>query len=124
MKSHFRAATPAVSQEQQRLRTSLCKKLHSHIFRATGATLMAVAGMGVVRLSLLMGHASTETTQRYYLDAEQMELPREVQKICLRLQEACDSLPSTVHSPFGWYERKGYHLLGKESYVGRVSNEG
>ena len=124
LKSHFRTATPAVSQEQQRLRISLCKKLHSHIFRATGATLMAAAGMGVVRLSLLMGHASTETTQRYYLDAEQMELPHEVQKICLRMQEACDSLPSTVHSPFGWYERKGYHLLGKESHVGRISTGG
>jgi integrase len=123
LKSHFRTATLAVSQEQQRLRISLCKKLHSHIFRATGATFMAAAGMDVVPLSFLMGHASTETTQRYYLDAEQMNLPHEVQKICLRLQEACDSLPSTVHSPLGWYERKGYHLVGMESYVGRVSTE-
>ena len=83
--------------------------------------------MDVVPLSLLMGQASTETTQRYYLDAEQMNLPHEVQKICLRMQEACDSLPSTVapvHSPLGWYERKGYHLVGKESHVGRVSTEG
>jgi integrase len=127
LKSHFRTATLAVAAEEQHLRTSLCKKLHSHIFRATGATLMAAAGMGTVTLSLLMGHASIETTQRYYLDAEQMYLPFEVQKICLRMQEACDSLPSTVtpvHSPFGWYERKGYHLVGKESHVGRVSTQG
>ncbi len=126
LKSHFRTTILGVPPEQQRLRILLSEKLHSHIFRATGATLMATAGMGVVRLSLLMGHASTETTQRYYLDAEQMNLPLEVQKICLRMQEACDSLPSTVtpvHSPFGWYERKGYHLVGKESHVGRVSTE-
>jgi integrase len=126
LKSHFRTTTLTVAAEEQRLRTSLCEKLHSHIFRATGATLMAAAGMGVVTLSLLMGHASTETTQRYYLDAEQMNLPLEVQKICLRIQEACDSLPSTVtpvHSAFGWYERKGYHFVGKESHVGRISTE-
>ena len=124
LKSHFRTATLAVSAEQQRLRTSLCERLHSHIFRATGATLMAAAGMSIVTLSLLMGHASTGTTQLYYLDAEKMDLPLEVQKVCLRMQEACDSLPSTVapkHSPFGWYERRGYHLVGKGSHVGRVS---
>jgi len=127
LKSHFRTPTLAVAPEQQRLRLSLCKKLHSHIFRATGATLMAAAGMDVITLSLLMGHASVETTQRYYLDAEQMNLPVEVQKICLRIQEAFDSLPTTsapVYSPFGWYERKGYHHIGKESHGGRISAEG
>ncbi len=128
LKSHFRTATVAVTQEQQRLRILLCEKMHSHIFRATGATLMAAAGMSVVTLSLLMGHASTETTQRYYLDAEQMHLPHEVQKICLRIQEAFDSLPSTftsVHSPFGWYERKGYQHIGKDNHhVGLVPTEG
>lgn len=124
LKTHFRAATPVFDTEQQRLRISLSKKLHSHIFRATGATFMAAAGMDIVRLSLLMGHASPETTQRYYLAAEQMNLPHEVQKICLRIQEALDALPATsapVHSPFGWYERKGYILTGKESHVGRSS---
>jgi len=123
-KAHFGAATPAFDAEQQRLRFSLSKKLHSHIFRATGATFMAAAGMDIVRLSLLMGHASPETTQRYYLAAEQMNLPLEVQKICLRIQEACDSPPSastTVHSPFGWYEQKGYILTGKESHGPRNS---
>ena len=122
LKAHFRIATPALDTEQQRLRISLSKKLHSHIFRATGATYMAAAGMDIVRLSLLLGHASPETTQRYYLAAEQMNLPLEVQKICQRIQEACDPPPSastTLHSPFGWYEQKGYILTGKESHVGR-----
>lgn len=94
-----------------RQRILLSEKLHSHIFRATGATLMAAAGMNSVSLSMPMGHASTGTTQRYYLDAKQMNLPDEVQKICLRIQEAFDSQRSSitsVHSPFGWYERKGY----------------
>jgi len=88
---------------------------------------MAVAGMNIVLLSILMGHASTETTQRYYLDAKQMNLPGEVQKICLRIQEAFDSqqdsVPS-VHSPFGWYERKGYQYIGKDTYVSIVPTKG
>lgn len=127
LKAHFRTAIPIFDTEQQRLRISLSEKLHSHIFRATGATFMAAAGMDIVRLSLLMGHASPETTQRYYLAAEQMNLPLEVQKICLRIQEACDTPPSTSathHSPFGWYEQKGYILTGKESYVARNSIQG
>jgi len=111
LKSHFRTTTLAVPPEQQRQRVLLSEKLHSHIFRATGATLMAAAGMNIVSLSMLMGHASTETTQRYYIDAKQLNLPTEVQKICLRIQEAFDGQRSAVrslHSPFGWYERKGY----------------
>jgi integrase len=128
LKSHFRITTLAVSPEQQRQRIFLSEKLHSHIFRATGATLMAAAGMNEVSLSLLMGHASTETTQRYYLDAKQMNLPSEVQKICLRIQEAFDSQRSSVtsvHSPFGWYERKGYQHKGKDIiYVSIVPTNG
>lgn len=123
LKSYFHTATLANPPEQQRLRASLSKKLHSHIFRATGATLMAAAGMDIVRLSLLMGHASPETTQRYYLAAEQMDLPHEVQKICLRIQEACSALPSASapeYSPLGWYERKGFILTGKENHVDRL----
>jgi len=88
---------------------------------------MAAAGMNIVSLSMLMGHASTETTQRYYLDAKQMNLPDEVQKICLRIQEEFDSqgisVPS-VHSPFGWYERKGYQLKGKDTHVSLVPTNG
>jgi len=93
---------------------------------------MAAAGMNIVSLSMLMGHASTETTQRYYLDAKQMNLPDEVQKICLRIQEAFDSQRSSVtslhspslHSPFGWYERKGYQHIGKDTYVSLVPTNG
>ena len=116
LKSHFHTTTLGVPPEQQHLRIHLSEKLHSHIFRATGATLMADAGMNIVSLSMLMGHASTETTQRYYLDAKQMNLPTEVQKICLRIQEAFDNQRSSMtplHSPFGWYERKGYQHLGR-----------
>ncbi len=58
-----------------------------------------------------LGHASPETTQRYYLAAEQLDLPREVELICRRMQEALTSTttPSvSSHSPLGWYERRGY----------------
>ena len=116
LKGHFQATPPTASSEQRRLMRSVCDKLHSHIFRATGATLMAAAGMDLVRLSLLMGHASPETTQRYYLAAEQMNLPLEVKRICLRVQEALETRSAeatSTHSPFGWYERKGYLLAGK-----------
>lgn len=122
LKGHFQATALAVSPEKQRLMHSVCDKLHSHIFRATGATLMAAAGMDLVRLSLLMGHANPETTQRYYLAAEQMNLPLEVKRICLRVQESLEmhsSESNSAHSPFGWYERKGYLLAGKGEQDGR-----
>jgi hypothetical protein len=124
LKTSFQATTPTASSEQQRLMRSVCDKLHSHIFRATGATLMAAAGMDLVRLSLLMGHSSPETTQRYYLAAEQMNLPLEVKRICLRVQEALEGHPSessSGHSPFGWYERRGYIFAGKGEHDGRSS---
>jgi len=124
LKGHFQTMTLTTSPEQQRLMGSVCGKLHSHIFRATGATLMAAAGMDLVRLSLLMGHSSAETTQRYYLAAEQMNLPLEVKRMCLRVQEALEGLPSgsaSVHSPFGWYERRGYVAAGKGERDGRTS---
>jgi integrase len=123
LKEHFRAAALTASGERQRLLRSVCNKLHSHIFRATGATLMAAAGMDLVRLSLLMGHASPETTQRYYLAAEQMKLPEEVKRICLRVQEALESPLSesiATHSPFGWYERRGYIFAGKRGHHDRT----
>jgi Phage integrase family len=112
--------------EQRRQRILLSEKLHSHIFRATGATLMAAAGMNIVSLSMLMGLASTETTQRYYLDAKQMNLPGEVQKICLRIQDAIESQQYSVtsaHSSFGWYERKGYRYNRKGYKCQSRSNE-
>lgn len=124
LKTSFHATTPTASSEQQRLIHSVCNKLHSHIFRATGATLMAAAGMDLVRLSLLMGHSNPETTQRYYLAAEQMNLPLEVKRICLRVQEALETRSSEsalAHSPFGWYERKGYLLAGKGEQDGSSS---
>ncbi len=124
LKCHFEKTAPTASLEQRRLMVPLSEKLHSHIFRATGATLMAAAGMDLVRLSLLMGHANPETTQRYYLAAEQMDLPREVERICLRVQEALQipsSTSTSVHSPWGWYERKGYTVAEKGGGNGRRS---
>jgi integrase len=124
LKGHFQEMALTASLEQQRLLRSVCDKLHSHIFRATGATLMAAAGMDLVRLSLLMGHASPETTQRYYLAAEQMNLPLEVKRICLLVQESLEtrsSDPTSTHSPFGWYERRGYLFVGKGEQDGRAS---
>ena len=92
--------------------TGLCEKLHSHIFRATGATLFAAAGMDLIRLSLLLGHENPATTQRYYVAAEQMKLSGEVQQICLRVQQTLEqrvsSQPAKTASPLGWYERRGY----------------
>jgi site-specific recombinase XerD len=117
LKSHFREVAACAPKSQQHFMISLADKLHSHILRATGATLMAAAGMDLVRLSLLLGHSSPETTQRYYLAAEQMELPREVELICRRVQEALTapaSAPTSHHSPLGWYERRGYSLGKKE----------
>jgi len=111
LKSYFHDTALTTSSEKQHLIISLSQKLHSHIFRATGATLMAAAGMDHIRLSLLLGHASPETTYRYYLAAEQMDLPQEVEQICHRVQEAlhAPSLSSVpTYSPLGWYERKGY----------------
>jgi len=111
LKSYFHETALTNAPEKQRLMTSLSQKLHSHIFRATGATLMAAAGMDLIRLSLLLGHANPETTYRYYLAAEQFDLSHEVEQICRYVQEAlhASSSPSTpAHSLLGWYERKGY----------------
>jgi len=125
LKSHFQASAPPVSPEQQHLMASLAEKLHSHIFRATGATLMAAAGMDHIRLSLLLGHANPETTQRYYLAAEYLDLPQEVKLICLRIQKALEPTQESTpaHSPLGWYERKGYDLAGKGGSNGHRSTQ-
>jgi site-specific recombinase XerD len=111
LKAHFQQRTPTVSTGLQRERAVLSEKLHSHIFRATGATLLAAAGMDLLRLSLLLGHENPATTQRYYIAAEQMNLPGEVQRICLHVQQALERVPTQTegwHSPLAWYERKGY----------------
>jgi site-specific recombinase XerD len=111
VKSHVRTAASCASPEQQHLMEAIYKKLHSHIFRATGATLMAAAGMDHIRLALLLGHANPETTYRYYIAAEQLDLPHEVEQICRRVQEALSTPSSPTlseHSPLGWYERRGY----------------
>ncbi len=127
LKSHFQVSVRTASPEQQRFMKQLAEKLHSHIFRATGATLMAAAGMDHIRLSLLLGHANPETTQRYYLAAEYLELPQEVKLICLRIQKALEttqeSSPTVAYSPFGWYERKGYDLAGKGGSNGHRSTQ-
>lgn len=99
LKAHFQQRVPTVSIEQQRELASLNEKLHSHIFRATGAMLLAAAGMDLLRLSLLLGHENPATTQRYYVAVEQMKLPEEVQRIGVRLQEALEQPSSQAVCP-------------------------
>lgn len=111
LKAHFQQRISLASPGQQYVLRSLCEKLQSHIFRATGATLLAAAGMDLVRLSLLLGHENPATTQRYYIVVEQMKLPDEVRKISQRVQEALSKpavLADAPHSPLAWYERRGY----------------
>lgn len=111
LKAQFQQRVVTASSQEQRELVALSEKLHSHIFRATGATLLAAAGMDLLRLSLLLGHENPATTQRYYVAAEQMKLPEEVQRIGMRVQEALERPYTAVvsgHSPLAWYERKGY----------------
>lgn len=111
LKAHFQQRVALASPGQQHVLRSLGEKLHSHIFRATGATLLAAAGMDLVRLSLLLGHENPATTQRYSIAVEQMKLPDEVRKISQRVQEALSKpavLADAPHSPLAWYERRGY----------------
>lgn len=117
-REHFRLAAERMRQEGDHLRahryTILASKLRSHIFRATGATFLAAAGMPVVKLALLLGHTDPSTTQRYYLAAEQMALSEAVQQIC---QSIMETLASDVSVPsqqtfapadgLGWYRRRG-----------------
>lgn len=111
LKAHFQERVALASVGQQHVLRSLCEKLHSHIFRSTGATLLAAAGIDLVRLSLLLGHENPATTQRYYIAAEQMKLPDEVLRISQRVQEALSKpalLSDAPRSPLAWYERRGY----------------
>ncbi len=127
LKAHFQQRVPMVSIGQQRMMTGLCKKLHSHIFRATGATLFAAAGMDLIRLSLLLGHENPATTQRYYVAAEQMKLSDAVQQVCLRVQQAFDQRVSSsaveTASTLGWYERRGYLPVKRGGSDGDASEE-
>lgn len=93
LKAHFRATADRTALDapfgSQPLR-SLAKKLHTHIFRVTGATIMAAAGMRLVSLSFLLGHADPTTTLRYYVAAEQLALPDAVKKICQGIMAAIE----------------------------------
>jgi integrase len=117
-REHFRLAAEHTRQQGDHLRAHsymiLASKLRSHIFRATGATFLAAAGMPVVKLALLLGHADPSTTQQYYLAAEQMALSEAVQQICQNIMETLTSdvtVPSLQTSApadgLGWYRRHG-----------------
>ncbi len=116
-REHFRAAAECSLRDGDHLRahsyTILASKLRSHIFRATGATFLAAAGMPVVKLALLLGHADPSTTQQYYLAAEQMALSEAVQQICQNILETLTSdavsAPRISASADGldWYRRRG-----------------
>jgi len=116
---HFRARARSVANRTgygnvQELET-LATKLHSHIFRATGATYMAKAGMSLVMLSLLLGHSDPSTTMRYYIAAEHLSLPEEVERICAGIVAAGGTTASALSSSpdsRSWYARRGL-IAGK-----------
>lgn len=117
LKSHFRHAASVKARTGDPLSAQplshLAEKLHLHIFRATGATLMAAAGMNLIKLSLLLGHANPSTTLRYYVAAEQLALPEAVLKICQAITAALEtessvSMQSDLLDPRSWYERRGH----------------
>lgn len=92
--------------------TSLANKLHSHIFRATGATFMARAGMNLIMLSLLLGHSNPGTTMRYYIEAKQLVLTEEVLRICRAIEASLKTAvpsasPQTMLNTRSWYQRRG-----------------
>ncbi len=99
LKGHFSAEAAAAARggklAEARSFEILGGKLHSHIFRATGATYMAKAGMSLIMLSLLLGHSSPNTTMRYYIAAEQLDLTEEVQRIFERICAASAATPAT-----------------------------
>jgi integrase len=116
LRTHFRVTADTARRQGDALTAqaleNLMRKLHSHIFRATGATLMAAAGMSLITLSMLLGHADPSTTQRYYLAADQLVLPETVRKICAEISGALEKEPSHKpgHAPIDplqWYRRRG-----------------
>lgn len=73
---------------------------------------MAAAGMNLITLSLLLGHADPMTTLRYYVAAKQLNLPEAVKNICQAIMEALEqSSPIETASSLpnfrSWYERRG-----------------
>lgn len=91
--------------------TNLAAKLHSHIFRATGATYLAAGGLSLVHLAKMLGHSDPLTTQRYYLAAEQLDLPEAVRQIWAeyaRLIEQSGTEVNSVPDDLGWYQRRGW----------------
>ena len=90
----------------------LSSKLHSHVFRVTGATFMAAAGMNLFTLSKLLGHADPLTTLRYYIDVDQVMLTEKVREVYSKISA---TLEQTSHSeprhlgvdPLQWYRRRG-----------------
>jgi integrase/recombinase XerD len=57
-----------------RTRAGLGRALNPHLFRDAGATTMAVADPGHVRLaSSLLGHRTTSTTERHYQQAQSLD---------------------------------------------------
>lgn len=91
---------------------SLANKLHSHLFRATGATYLAKAGMNLLMLALLLGHSDPSTTMRYYIAAKQLALPEEVKRMYAGIAatlETASASPSShgLPNPRSWYQRRG-----------------
>jgi len=116
LREHFSAKAAAAARGgnpgEARSFEALGGKLHSHIFRATGATYMAKAGMSLIMLSLLLGHSSPTTTMRYYIAAERLGLPEEVQRIFERISAVSASAPaadmrSAPADARSWYRRRG-----------------
>lgn len=121
LRAYFRERADAARRQGETMTAQalehLLGKLHSHIFRATGATLMAAAGMSLITLSMLLGHADPGTTQRYYLAAEQLVLPETVRTICAQISVTLEKVPSygPGNAPLDtlqWYRRRG--LLPQE----------
>lgn len=116
LKRHFSAEAAAAARGgnlvEARSFEVLGGKLHSHIFRATGATYMAKAGMSLIMLSLLLGHSSPNTTVRYYIAAEQLDLVEGVQRVFERISTTSTAttaadLQRAPADARSWYRRQG-----------------
>lgn len=116
LKIYFRRqAERAADPNTQRHLAGLADRLHSHIFRATGATLMAAYGMDLLKLASLMGHSDPVTTKRYYIAADQLALSEEVQRIFTQVEKQLENQqhrPYIPPDPLRWYRQRG--LLSPE----------
>jgi integrase len=123
LRTHFQGIATVAIQKGDSLAAQALKnlidKLHSHIFRATGATFMAAAGMNLATLSMLLGHADPSTTQRYYLAADQVVLPDSVRQICskisvtLQTSSGIEPAPRLAVDPLQRSGRRGLLPPGK-----------